>query len=55
MYTLSGQLVYEKTENSIADGTIKINRSGNMKKGVYLLKVLNVVKGDVISQRLILE
>ncbi len=55
LYTVSGQLIYDKTENSIADGTIKINRSGNMKKGVYLLKILNVVKGDIISQRLILE
>ncbi|MGZ8505419.1 MAG: T9SS type A sorting domain-containing protein, partial [Flavitalea sp.] len=55
LYTVSGQVVYEKTETGISDGTIKINRGSNMKKGVYILKILNLIKGEVTSQRLILE
>jgi Secretion system C-terminal sorting domain/SprB repeat len=55
IYTITGQLVFERTENSIADGVLKINRGSAMKKGTYVIKIQNIVKGEIMSQRLILE
>jgi hypothetical protein len=55
LYTVSGQMVNEQVFMNQGEGLIRVNRTSQMKKGVYILKIQNIYKGQVYNQRLVLE
>ncbi len=55
LYTVSGQMVNEQVFMNQCEGVIRMNRTSQMKKGVYILKIQNIYKGQVYNQRLVLE
>ena len=55
LFSTGGQMVSQKTCENIRESTIQIQRDGNIKPGVYILRVTNTGNGYTNAYRVVFD
>ncbi len=54
LFSLSGQMLQEKTQNNVVNATIPISRQ-NLKTGMYLIKITDIRTGSVTTEKVMFQ